>query len=157
MMDKNELMQKAIRLAVENVGNGRGGPFAALVVRDGEIIATGANAVTSANDPTAHAEIVAIRNACSKLGRFELSGCEIYSSSEPCPMCLGAIYWARPDRVYFGALAEDAARAGFCDKFIGEQIRLPYGKQRIPIEQLPHDDALLPFQAWQEKTDKIPY
>lgn len=156
-MDKNQLMQEAIRLAVENVRSGRGGPFAALVVCDGRIIATGANAVTSANDPTAHAEIMAIRNACSKLGRFDLSGCEIYSTCEPCMMCLGAIHWARPDHVYFAALAEDAAQAGFTDKAIREQMKLPYRKQRIPIERLAHEDSLLPFQAWQEKTDKILY
>ncbi len=156
-MDKNQLMQRAIQLAVKNVGSGRGGPFAALVVRDGEVIAAGTNAVTSGNDPTAHAEIIAIRNACSKLGRFELSGCEIYSTSEPCPMCLGAIHWARPSHVYFAALTEDVAQAGFNDKSIREQMTLPYERQRIPIERLPHGDALLPFKAWQGKTDKILY
>lgn len=156
-MDKDKLMQEAIRLAVENVESGRGGPFAALVVHDGEMIATGTNAVTSANDPTAHAEVMAIRNACSKLGRFELSGCELYSTSEPCPMCLGAIHWARPDRVYFAAPMEDAARAGFSDQIISKQMKLPYGKQSISIERLQHGDALLPFEAWQEKKDKILY
>ncbi len=156
-MDKNKLMQKAIRLAVENVVSGKGGPFAALVARDGKIIATGTNAVTSANDPTAHAELVAIRKACAKLGSFQLTGCEIYSTCEPCPMCLGAIYWARPAHVYFAALTEDAAQAGFADKSIGEQMRLPYGMQQISIERLSHGDADLPFQAWREKTDKIVY
>lgn len=156
-MDKTELMQKAIRLAVSNVQDGHGGPFAALVALDGEVIATGTNAVTSTNDPTAHAEIVAIRKACNKLGRFELSGCEIYSSCEPCPMCLGAIYWARPAAVYFAALRKDAADAGFSDQFISEQIQLPYGQQQIPFERLAHDDALLPFNAWRAQPNKVPY
>ena len=157
MMDKNELMQKAIRLAVKNVESGRGGPFAALVVRDGEVIATGANAVTRSNDPTAHAEIMAIRKTCSKLGRFDLSGCELYSTSEPCPMCLGAIHWARLDRVYFAARTEDAARAGFSDRSIQDEMKRPYGKQSIAIERLSHREAGLPFEAWQKKADKILY
>lgn len=155
-MVPNELMQKAIQLAAENVRRG-GGPFAALVVKDGEIIATGTNVVTSANDPTAHAEIEAIRRACATLGRFDLSGCEIYSTCEPCPMCLGAIHWARPAHVYFAALCEDAARAGFADKTIKEQMCSPHDNQQIPLERLSHKDALLPFRVWQEKPDKILY
>lgn len=157
MTNKNELMQKAIKLAVENVRSGRGGPFAALVVKGGEIIATGTNVVTSVNDPTAHAEIEAIRKACARLGRFELSGCEVYSTCEPCPMCLAAIHWARPAHVYYAALGDDAAQAGFADKAIREQMCLPYKSQGIPIEQLSHKDALRPFLAWQEKPDKKPY
>lgn len=156
-MDKNQLMWKAIQLAAENVRSGSGGPFAALVVKDGKILATGVNSVTSANDPTAHAEIVAIRKACTAVGRFELKGYDIYCTCEPCPMCLGAIYWARPAHVYFAALAEDGARAGFDDVSIREQMRLPYERQRIPIERLLHEDALLPFRVWQAKSDKVPY
>lgn len=150
-------MQKAIQLAVENVRSNRGGPFAALVVKGEVIIATGTNVVTSSNDPTAHAEIEAIRKACAQLGRFELSGCEIYSTCEPCPMCQGAIYWARPDHVYYAALSEDAAQVGFADKAIKEQMRLPYERQHIPIEHLSPKEALRPFHAWREKTDKILY
>lgn len=156
-MERNELMQKAIQLAAENVRDGLGGPFAALVVQDGKIIATGTNLVTSSNDPTAHAEIIAIRKACAELGRFDLEGCDIYSSCEPCPMCLGAIYWARPLQVYFAALSEDAARAGFADQSIRQQMRLPYKRQPIAIEQISHQDALLPFQMWRKKSNKTIY
>lgn len=154
-MDRDELMSKAIQLAAENVRNGTGGPFAALVAKDGQVIATGTNRVTSANDPTAHAEIVAIRKACAELGRFELGRCELYSSCEPCPMCLGALYWARLHHVYFAAQTEDAARAGFSDAAIRKQMGLPYERQQMAIEQLLHQDALLPFRLWQAKPDKI--
>jgi tRNA(Arg) A34 adenosine deaminase TadA len=157
MEDRKELIRRTIELAVENVKAGAGGPFGALVVKEGKIIATGTNLVTSSNDPTAHAEVVAIRRACQALGNFELAGCEIYCSCEPCPMCLGAIYWARPARVYFAACGMDAAQVGFDDTFIKEQFALPYGKQRIPIEQLAHENSLAPFQAWKAKTDKIAY
>ena len=129
----NAFMKEAIRLATENVRAGRGGPFAAVVVKDGHIIASGTNSVTSTNDPTAHAEVTAIREACRALGTFQLSGCEIYTSCEPCPMCLGAIYWARPDRVFYAATASDAAAAGFDDSFIYEELklrRLPSGRFR---------------------------
>src|SRR5512146_1292238 len=119
-------MQQAIALAVENVRSGRGGPFAALVVRAGEILGRGTNLVTATNDPTAHAEMLAIREACQKIGSFELTGCDIYASCEPCPMCLGAIYWARPAKLYFASTAEDAARVGFDDRFIYEQLEVPY-------------------------------
>jgi guanine deaminase len=158
-MDRNELMRKAIQMAAENVQSGAGGPFAALIVKDGAIIATGANCVTSTNDPTAHAEIVAIRKACTALGHFHLGGCEIYSTCEPCPMCLGAIYWARLARVYFAALEEDAARAGFDDAAIRGQMRLPYEKQAMPIQRLLQEEAngLLPFRIWRAKADKILY
>src|SRR5690349_8787150 len=122
---ENRFMRRAIELSVENVRNGNGGPFAALVVREGEILATGTNLVTTALDPTAHAEIVAIREACRKLGQFQLGGCEMYTTCEPCPMCLGAIYWARPARVYFGNTAADAAAIGFDDSFIYQQLRVP--------------------------------
>src|SRR4051812_10776625 len=116
-------MRKAIEMSIENVRSGKGGPFAALVVKDGAILATGTNQVTSTFDPTAHAEVVAIRAACHSLAHFQLDGCEIYTSCEPCPMCLGAIYWARPSKVYFGATHDDAAHAGFDDSFIYEQLK----------------------------------
>jgi guanine deaminase len=156
-MDRDQLILQAIQLAIQNVQSGRGGPFGALVVKDGRIIATGANEVTSSLDPTAHAEIVAIRNACKALGYFELTGCQIYCSCEPCPMCLGAIYWARPAEVFFAASGQDAAEAGFEDAFIKEQICLPYQAQQLPIAQLAHGQRLAPFQAWQAKADKIVY
>jgi guanine deaminase len=155
-MAQIELIAETIRLATENVARG-GGPFAAMVVKDGQIIATGVNQVTATVDPTAHAEVVAIRAACRTLNYFELTGCEIYCSCEPCPMCLGAIYWSRPSHVYFAATAAAAADAGFDDSFIKEQISMPYHKQHLPILQLQHDQALAPFQAWKSKPDKVAY
>lgn len=154
---QNPFMSRAIELAMENVRAGRGGPFAAVVVKDGKIIAEGANCVTSENDPTAHAEIVAIRHACRVLGSFQLTGCEIYSSCEPCPMCLGAIYWARPARVYFAGTAADAAAAGFDDSFIYQQLWLPHDQRKIPLVPLMREEAQKTFRAWKEKSDKIPY
>ena len=156
-MDQDEFIYKTIQLALENVKSGSGGPFGALVVKAGKIIATGVNQVTSTNDPTAHAEVVAIRKACQALGQFELTECEVYCSCEPCPMCLGAIYWARPAKVFFAAAASAAADAGFDDSFIKEQISRPYTQQELPIEQLVHKEALAPFQAWKAKPDKIAY
>ena len=156
-MDRNDFILKCIQLAAENVKSGRGGPFAAMVVKEGRIIATGTNQVTSTLDPTAHAEVVAIRKACQAVGHFELTGCEIYCSCEPCPMCLGAIYWSRPAQVFFAATAHDAADAGFDDSFIKEQILLPYERQRLAIEHLVHKEALTPFAAWKAKPDKIVY
>ena len=149
-------MRQAIALAMENIRTS-GGPFAALVAKDGAIIATGANRVTSANDPTAHAEIVAIREACRKLGTFQLDGCEIYTTCEPCPMCLGAIYWARPAKVFYAATAADAAAAGFDDAFIYDEIQKPLGERRIPMTELHRSEALAIFQAWQAKSEKTPY
>ncbi len=149
-------MQKAIELAIENVSSG-GGPFAAVVVRDGKVIAQGANRVASTNDPTAHAEIVAIREACRKLGSFQLAGCEIYTTCEPCPMCLGAIYWARPERVYFAGTARDAKAAGFDDLFIFREFRKPFPDRKIPMEQMMREDALRIFRAWKEKANRVPY
>jgi len=149
-------MLEAIRLAVENVGHG-GGPFAALVVRDGVVIATGVNQVTSTNDPTAHAEMAAIRNACRELKAFQLTGCEIYTTCEPCPMCLGATYWARPARVYYGSTREDAARAGFDDSYIYQQLDLSQSQRAIPCIPLPLANALAPFLAWEQNRDKIRY
>jgi len=154
---RNPFMARAIELSLENVRSGRGGPFAAVVVKDGKIIAEGTNCVTSTNDPTAHAEIVAIREAAKKLGNFELTGCEIYTTCEPCPMCLGAIYWARPAKVYFANTAEDAARIGFDDSLIFQEFKLPHAKKRVPITQMMREEALAAFRAWEEKKDKIPY
>lgn len=154
-MDQSFLRQ-AIEMAVENVRR-NGGPFAALVVRDGIVIATGANQVTRANDPTAHAEIVAIREACRVLGDFQLSGCDLYSSCEPCPMCLGALYWARPGRVFFAATQEDAAAAGFDDSFIYREIAIPHAKRRIPMLRVTDEQATRPFDEWAKKSDKTEY
>ena len=150
-------MQRAIALAVENVKSGAGGPFGAVIVKDDRIIAEGVNQVTQTNDPSAHAEIVAIREACRVLGTFQLTGCELYTSCEPCPMCLGAIYWARPDRVFFGATAEDAAAAGFDDRFIYEELRREPSHRRIPMTPIMREDALAAFRAWRDKADRIDY
>jgi len=144
-------------MAIANVREGRGGPFAAIVARDGHIIARGTNQVTSTNDPTAHAEIVAIRNACRALGRFQLTGCDIYTSSEPCPMCMGAIYWARPSRVYFAATRADAAAIGFEDDYIYRQLALPPAARDLPLIQMMREDALAAFAEWRGKPDKVLY
>lgn len=153
----NAFMHEAIRQAVENVRSGRGGPFGALVVKHGSVIAAGTNLVTASNDPTAHAEVNAIREACRTLGTFQLAGCEIYTSCEPCPMCLGAIYWARPDRVYFAATAADARDAGFDDSFIYEELKLAHPKRRIPFEPVMRDAGLEPFREWVKKSDRVRY
>jgi guanine deaminase len=153
----NPFMARAIALSIENVRSGRGGPFGAVIVKDGTIIAEGANSVTSTNDPTAHAEIVAIRDACRKLRTFDLHGCDIYTSCEPCPMCLGAIYWARPSHIYYAAMASDASAVGFDDSIIYSEIAQPRGSRRIPMVSLMHDEALEAFRAWEQKPDKIPY
>ena len=150
-------MARAIELSIENVHSGRGGPFAAVVVKDGTIIAEAANCVTSTNDPTAHAEMMAIRLACKQLGNFELKGCEIYTTCEPCPMCLSAIYWARPTRVYFGGTAADAAKAGFDDSFIYEEIVRPHASRKIPMVGMMREEALAAYRAWEAKSDKIGY
>lgn len=150
-------MARAIELAIENVRSGQGGPFAAVVVKNGAIISEGTNRVTSTNDPTAHAEMVAIREACRSLGHFELSGCEIYTTCEPCPMCFGAIYWARPAGVYFASTSQDAASAGFDDHMIIEQMKLPHGQRQIPMVQMMRQQALQAFRAWAEKPNRIPY
>jgi guanine deaminase len=150
-------MQRAIELAVENVNSGRGGPFGAVIVKNGEILAEGTNRVTSTNDPTAHAEVTAIREACRKLNDFQLSGCDLYASSEPCPMCLGAIYWARPARVFYGGSAADAAAAGFDDAVIFREFAKPARVRRIPMEQMMRDEAMAAFHAWHEKPGHIHY
>lgn len=149
-------MRKAIALSVENVANG-GGPFGAVIARDGEIVATGVNRVTSNCDPTAHAEISAIRAACKKLETFDLSGCEIYTSCEPCPMCLGAIYWAHLDRMYYGNNKHDAANIGFDDAFIYDELDLKIEDRRLRSEVLLPDEAIKAFKDWTAKTDKIEY
>jgi guanine deaminase len=152
----NSFMKRAIELAVDNVRH-EGGPFAALVVKDGIVIATGANQVTRSNDPTAHAEIVAIREACRVLGDFQLTGCDFYTSCEPCPMCLGAIFWARPARVFFAATHVDAAAAGFDDAFIYRQIELPHAQRSVPMVHVVEEQATRPFQEWVDKADKTEY
>jgi tRNA(Arg) A34 adenosine deaminase TadA len=152
----NPFMARAIQLSVENVSAG-GGPFGAVVVKGGAIIAEGVNRVTASRDPTAHAEISAIRAACAKLGAFELKDCDLYTSCEPCPMCLGAIYWARPAHVYFANLAADAARVGFDDAFIYREIAQPHARREIPMIQMMREEALAAFRAWETKPDKIEY
>jgi len=153
----NPFMERATELALENVRSGRGGPFGAVVVRDGVIVAEGANSVTSTNDPTAHAEVVAIRETCHRLGSYELTGCDLYTSCEPCPMCLGAIYWARLDRVYYAASRVDAAKSEFRDSEIYEEAARTPGDRRIPMQQLMREAALAAFREWDALPDKIRY
>jgi tRNA(Arg) A34 adenosine deaminase TadA len=153
----NPFMARAIQLSIENVYSGRGGPFGAVVVRNGVIIGEAANQVTSTNDPTAHAEVLAIREACRKLDAFDLVGCEIYTSCEPCPMCLGAIYWARLARVYFGNADADASKIGFDDSLIYSEITLPHSQRTIPMVQMMREEALAAFRAWENKPNKIEY
>lgn len=150
-------MARAIELAIENVRSGGGGPFAAIVVRGGRIVGEGTNCVTSSNDPTAHAEVVAIRAACAAIGAFQLDECDLYTTCEPCPMCLGAIYWARPAAVYFASTAADAAAAGFDDAFIYEQLALPLAERKIPFLEMMRDESLACFRAWEEKKDRVNY
>jgi tRNA(Arg) A34 adenosine deaminase TadA len=153
----NPFMARAIQLSLDNVVSGRGGPFGAVIVKDGNIVAEGVNRVTSTNDPTAHAEVVAIREACAKLGDFTLKGCEIYTSCEPCPMCLGAIYWAHLARIFFGNIAADASAIGFDDSFIYHEFEQPFPERSIPMIQMMHEQALAAFRAWREKPNKVPY
>lgn len=155
-MTNEQLMREAIRLSEENVVN-NGGPFGAVIARNGEIIATGVNRVTSNNDPTAHAEVSAIRAACEKLGTFDLSGCEIFTSCEPCPMCLGAIYWAHIDKVYFGNDKTDAKNIGFDDSFIYDELELPRDKRKLSSEILLDTEAIRAFEMWMNKSDKVEY
>jgi guanine deaminase len=150
-------MQAAIRLGAEGVSQNRGGPFGCVIVRDGQIIGRGENRVTSENDPTAHAEVVAIRDACHRLGVFHLTGCDLYTTCEPCPMCLSAIYWARIDRYYFGCTAADAAAIEFADDFIRRELSVPPQARTIPALPLMRDECLAVFRAWQEKPDRLPY
>lgn len=155
-MTHEELLRHAIRLAVRNVAQG-GGPFGAVVACGGEIVAEGVNRVTATHDPTAHAEVRAIREAARKLGTFDLSGCTIYSSCEPCPMCLGAVYWARLDRLYYAATKDDAARAGFDDAFIYKELALAPGERSLPTETFPLPEAQDAFEAWMASDDKTVY
>lgn len=149
-------MREAIKLSAESVRSG-GGPFGAVIVRNGEIIARGENRVTVCNDPTAHAEVSAIREAAARLGTYDLSGCEIYSSCEPCPMCLGAIYWARLDRLYYAGTRADAANVGFDDAHIYEELPLDPSQRELPTESLLREEAQRVFEAWAEKADKKEY
>ena len=151
-----EFMREAIRLASESVRNG-GGPFGAVIVKDGKIVAGSSNRVTIDNDPTAHAEVNTIREACRRLGTFDLSGCVIYTSCEPCPMCLGAIYWAHIDRIYYGNTRKDAADIDFADDFIYEEMDKPLGERTVPIIPMLRDEALQSFRMWTEKNDKTEY
>ncbi|MCU0470081.1 MAG: nucleoside deaminase [Arcicella sp.] len=157
MSEKEKMMQKAIELSIKGSSEGKGGPFGAVVVKDGKIVGQGHNQVTSTNDPTAHAEVVAIRDACKNLGTFQLSDCELYTSCEPCPMCLGAIYWARPARVYYANTREDAAAVGFDDAFIYEEIPLPLSERKIEMIQLGREEAQKAFILWTEKENKVDY
>lgn len=154
--EDEKFMQQAIDLSIESVANG-GGPFGAVIVRNGEVIATGTNRVTATCDPTAHAEVSAIRAACAKLKEFKLSGCTIYSSCEPCPMCLSALYWAGVERIFYGNTKSDAKAINFDDSFIYDQIALDYSKRSIPCINIMRDKALEGFRAWSEKEDKVLY
>ena len=150
-------MSEAVKAALKGMQKNEGGPFGCIVVKNNEIVGRGNNKVTSSNDPTAHAEVTAIRDACKNLGVFQLDGCIIYTSCEPCPMCLGAIYWARPDKVYYGSDQEDAAKVGFDDAFIYKEITLPYSKRSIPFEQIGREISIEVFKKWNAKNDKIKY
>ena len=152
-----KFMREAIRLSIQMMRRGKGGPFGAVVVRDGKIVGRGCNQVTSANDPTAHAEIVAIREACKRLKTFQLDDCDLYTSCEPCPMCLSAIYWARLGHVFYANTRQDAARINFDDDFIYREVGLPIRKRALKMKQLLRDEALAAFAEWQRKTDKILY
>ena len=153
----SSFMARAIQLSIENVRSAQGGPFGALVVENGRIIAEGVNQVTLTNDPTAHAEVLAIRRACEKLRLFELKSCELYTSCEPCPMCLGAIYWARLSRVYFANSAADATKIGFDDSFVYHEIAQAFSQRKIPMIQMMREEALVAFSAWEQKPDKVRY
>jgi len=153
----SKFLQDAVDLSREHMQNGDGGPFGCVIVKDGKVVGRGWNGVLSGNDPTAHAEVMAIRDACKNLGTFQLTGCDLYTSCEPCPMCLGAIYWARPDRVFYANNKTDAANIGFDDSFIYEELALPMEKRKIPMIQMDKSEALKVFQLWAEKADKQRY
>ena len=156
-LPNSEFLRCAIALATKNVASGKGGPFAAVIVRDGRIVGEGANSVTSTCDPTAHGEVNAIRAACKALGTFTLAGCQLYTSCEPCPMCLAASYWARLDAIYYGCSAADAARAGFDDAFLYSEFRRPQSERFLPATQLLSEEAWASFAAWIASPDKIEY
>jgi guanine deaminase len=153
----NPFMARAIQLSIENVRTGCGGPFGAVVVKGDIVIGEGTNQVTLTNDPTSHAEVLAIREACKKLGVFDLPGCELYTSCEPCPMCLGAIYWARLSLVYFANAAVDASKIGFDDSLIYRELAQPHSQRKIPMIQIMRNEALVAFREWEDKPDKITY
>ncbi len=155
--DKEQFMEMAIKMAENNIEDQKGGPFGALVVKDGVVVGRGSNHVTSDNDPTAHAEVVAIRDACSNLNTFNLEGCEIYASCEPCPMCLGAIYWARLGKLYYAGTKDDAANANFDDSFIYKEFELPKEERSIPSSQLMRNKAVEVFEKWNKNEEKIEY
>ncbi len=150
-------LRQAIRIATENVESREGGPFGAVVVREGQVVATGVNRVTAMNDPTAHAEMMAVREACRILGDFQLTGCEIYCSSEPCPMCMGAIYWARAERIYYAATRVDAAAVGFDDQFIYDELAMDIAGRSIPAQRLLAEEALTPFEHWTAQQGRVDY
>ena len=150
-------MQRAIELSIENIKKNKGGPFGAVIVKDNTIISEGTNLVTSTHDPTAHAEIVAIRNACKKLNNFHIPGCVMYTSCEPCPMCLSAAYWAHIDKIYYGNTKQDAKKIDFDDSFIYEELKIPYEQRKIPMVNFMQQDAITAFNLWAEKTDKKKY
>jgi guanine deaminase len=150
-------MKEAVLLSIHKMKEGFGGPFGAVVVKDGEIISRGFNKVTSTNDPTAHAEVVAIREACMELGSFDLKGCELYTSCEPCPMCLGAIYWARPDVVYYSNTKSEAAEAGFDDEFIYKELEVPLADRKIPLIQLKDEESIKAFEEWKKLEGRVDY
>ena len=150
-------MREAIRLSIQMMRRGKGGPFGAVVVKGNRVVGRGCNQVTSANDPTAHAEIVAIRQACQRLKTFQLDECDLYTSCEPCPMCLSAIYWARIRIVFYGNTRKDAAKIAFDDDFIYREVALPLGRRKLPMKQLLRPEALRAFAEWDQKTDKVPY
>jgi guanine deaminase len=150
-------LRRAIRIAIENVESGDGGPFGAVVVRNDQVVATGINRVTAMNDPTAHAEMMAVREACRVLGDFQLTGCEIYCSSEPCPMCMGAIYWARAERIYYAATRIDAAAVGFDDQFIYDELAMDINGRSIPAQRMLAEEALIPFEHWAAQQGRVDY
>jgi len=150
-------LQQAIELAKQGIKDGMGGPFGCIIVKDGEVVGKGCNQVTSSNDPTAHAEVVAIRDACRRLGNYQLTDCDVYTSCEPCPMCLGALYWARPRRVVFASTRHEAADAGFDDAFIYIEINVPPGDRKIPFSHESLDEAAAVFRSWKTKEDKKLY
>ena len=153
---KNKFMERAIELSIQSVNNG-GGPFSSIIVRDEKIIAEGSNKVTLSNDPTAHGEIVAIREACEKLNNFNLSGCELYSTCEPCPMCLSAIYWSRINKIYYANTRKDARKIDFDDSFIYSELQKNINKRKIPMTQIMRNEALKAFELWDKKMDKVKY
>jgi tRNA(Arg) A34 adenosine deaminase TadA len=150
-------MQQAIDLATQNVTSGNGGPFGCVIVLDGKVIATGINRVTADNDPTAHAEVTAIRNACKHLNSFQLTGCEVYTSCEPCPMCMAALYWARCKAVFYGNTAADAASVGFDDDYLYHELAQPHADRKLPICRLLGKEAFVSFAAWRDSTSRIDY